>query len=193
MARRKAHGDLFRDSFVNHSSDGTYYTLPSSLENDIMSLVTFTLSISEEKCFQRGEDAPLRLTGGDCATMIACMDGCGGSGGRHYPQFGGWSGARISSRLIGNAIADWFYAADIGARGTGHESPEVLAEQLRQRLSARLLAVKVMIPQQNSVVSSHLSKTMPSTLAAILVEGEQKNFAGSVRSGRGNPEPSSFL
>lgn len=141
-----------------------------------MSLVTFTLSIYEEQCSQKGEDAPLRLTGGECAAMIACMDGCGGSGGRSYPQFGGWSGARISSRLIGNTIADWFCAADIGARGTGHASPEVLAEQLRERLSARLMEVKAMIPQQNSVVSSRLSKTMPSTLAAILVEQEQKNL-----------------
>lgn len=141
-----------------------------------MSLVTFTLNIFEEKCFQRGEDAPLRQTHGDRAAMIACMDGCGGSGGRSYPQFGGWSGARIASRLIGNTLADWFQSADIGNRGASHIPPEELADQLQELLSARLTEVKASIPTQSSVVASRLSKTMPSTLAAVLVEVEQKNY-----------------
>lgn len=140
-----------------------------------MSLVTFTLSIFEEKCPQRGEDAPLRQTYGDRAAMIACMDGCGGSGGRSYPQFGGWSGARIASRLIGNTLADWFQSADIGNCGTSHIPPEELAAQLQELLSARLKKVKADIPAQSSVVASRLSKTMPTTLASVLVEAEGKN------------------
>ncbi len=140
-----------------------------------MSLVTFMLSIFEEKCFQRGEDAPLRQTRGDCAAMIACMDGCGGSGGRVYPQFGGWSGARIASHLIGNTLADWFQSADIGNHGTRYIPPEKLAGQLQELLSFRLKEAKSDIPAQSSVIVSRLSKTMPSTLAAVLVEAERKN------------------
>lgn len=140
-----------------------------------MSLITFTLSICEEQCSQKGEDAALQLTGGDCAGMIACMDGCGGSGGRSYPQFGGWSGARIASRLIGNTLADWFQTADIGNRGTRHIPTEKLAHQLQELLFLKLMEVKSQITTQNSVITSRLSKTMPSTLAAVLVEAERKN------------------
>lgn len=141
-----------------------------------MSLVTFTLSVYEEQCSQKGEDAPLRLTGGDCGALIACMDGCGGSGGRSYSRFDGWTGARVSSHLIGNALADWFCGRNIAQQGTGAVSTQVLAEQLRERLSARLQEVKAMLPQNDSVISSRLVKTLPTTLAAVLVEREEKNL-----------------
>lgn len=141
-----------------------------------MSLVTFTLTVYEEKFPQKGEDAPLRLTGGDCAAMIACMDGCGGSGGRSYPQFGGWSGARVASRLIGNALGDWFVSGQVGTRGTGGRSSEELASALQALLKRQMEDVKAQIPPQGSVVVSRLSKTMPSTLASVLIEAVGKNL-----------------
>lgn len=140
-----------------------------------MSLVTFTLNIQEEQRRELGEDAALRLTAGDCAALIACMDGCGGSGGRRYPQFGGWSGAKISACLLGNTLAAWFWSGDIGAHGTGRTSPEKLAERLRELLDQRLKEISAAAVQQESMVVSRLSRTMPSTLAAILVEAEEKN------------------
>lgn len=140
-----------------------------------MGIVTFTLCVCEEKHAQKGEDVPLRLTCGERAGMIACMDGCGGSGARRYPQFGDWTGARVSARLIGNTLADWFLAGDMGARGTGGAAPEALAEQLETLLSSRLKEVKVQIPPEDTAFSSRLSKTLPSTLAAVLVEAAGRN------------------
>lgn len=140
-----------------------------------MGIITFTLSVCEEKRPQKGEDAPLRLTYGERAGMIACMDGCGGSGARRYPQFGDWTGARISARLIGNTLADWFQAGGMDARGTGDAAPEALAGKLQSLLSSRLKEVKAQISPEDTAFSGRMSKTLPSTLAAVLVEAAGRN------------------
>lgn len=135
-----------------------------------MSLVTFTLHILEEKKSGRGEDAIVCQTKDPNAAIIACMDGCGGSGSSKYPQFNNWSGARIASRLAGNALADWFQENILPGKIKLKDSAKNIASNLEEYLRRRFLQAASLLGEADQESISRLSRIFPTTLAAVLIE-----------------------
>ena len=141
-----------------------------------MELITYTLSICQEKQLNYGEDSLMCHTCTPNVAIIACMDGCGGSGGCRYPDFGNWSGARIASRLVGQAVSDWFIEETTDKEPMYQSAIEALAEEMADALKRRLKFAKEQLPENDSVVMSKLARVLPSTLAAITVEAVEKNL-----------------
>lgn len=139
-------------------------------------VITYTLSISEEKRLNNGEDAFFCQTITPNDGMIACMDGCGGSGSVRYPIFNNWSGARIASRLIGQALSDWFVEKIWGLKNTISIPIDTLSDEIHSTIESRLQSVKELLPEDNGFVISRLSRVLPSTLAAVMVSVADKNL-----------------
>lgn len=140
-----------------------------------MSLITITLHIQEEKHPGMGEDALFYHTADPNAAMIACMDGCGGSGGTRYPQFGNWTGARIASHLAGNAVCNWFQSRVLSGRIPLTVSADRVAKDLEAYLAACFRQKAGVLPANSSDSFSRLSRLFPTTLAAVLAESVGKN------------------
>ena len=108
-----------------------------------------------------------------CATedalLIAVLDGCGGTGGKHYPQAENWTGARLASHLAGHALYDWFSALDIGI--LKQKEPEITAGMLKKLLAETLIDYNTLLKKSTSspsLIRSSMNKDLPTTLAALL-------------------------
>ena len=108
-----------------------------------------------------GEDACLAARDGD-RVFVGAFDGCGGSGAKVYPAFGGHTGAWAASRAAALAARGWVMD---GAPG-GPEADDSLAACIERALKAcgdreadgpRLLG--------------SLSREFPTTVAAFAVSG----------------------
>lgn len=139
------------------------------------SLVTLTLQVLEEKVSGHGEDALACMTGEPNAAFIACMDGCGGSGGNRYPQFSNWSGAKIASHVAGKAIASWFRERILSGKIALKADAEQVAEDLEKYISRRFQYSASFLEEADKVSISRLSRLFPTTLAAVVMEAVGKN------------------
>lgn len=140
-----------------------------------LELITFTLICAEEHQPGKGEDALNYRTGESNAAIIACMDGCGGSGGCRYPQFENQSGARIASRLVEKTVIDWFDTRILPEEGGIHASAQDQAEDLARWIKQREQEAAAQLdPDQQTLISS-LARIFPTTLAAMTVEVIEKN------------------
>jgi len=117
-----------------------------------------------------GEDASLHLRGKK-TTVIACMDGCGGSGARKYTALQNKTGAWLASRLCRAAVKLWFEAPENGIMQLGIQDapPERIAASLKGAIQACLLQGAAFAGGESGV-KSRLSKTFPTTLAMALTE-----------------------
>lgn len=118
-----------------------------------------------------GEDHVQRLS---CprVTLIACMDGCGGSGARRYPDMGNQTGARLASRRCSIALADWFETPSNGIRDYGlQDAPaERIAQSIKHAIDLHLAELVKRLGNTASAVKSQLSQTLPTTLVLVLIE-----------------------
>ena len=140
-----------------------------------MSFITFTLRILEEKRPGSGEDALACQTMASDAAFIACMDGCGGSGGSRYPRFANWTGARIASHLAGKAVSEWFENRTVSGKASTKMSAEYMAEDLAAFLKLRFHQAAGKLDEGDKISFSRLSKLFPTTLAAMLMEAVGRN------------------
>jgi serine/threonine protein phosphatase PrpC len=105
-------------------------------------------------------------------TVLACLDGCGGSGARRYPEMGNETGARLAARTVRIAIANWFAAPQNGidTYGLQNASAERIAQSLKQAIDAHLGEVNTRFTGMESGIKSRLSQTLPTTLSLALLE-----------------------
>ena len=118
-----------------------------------------------------GEDSTLcSFEPGGRAALIACLDGCGGSGAKRYPAAGNFTGARIASRKGCDALCGWFDKNRVSRLGVQGASGETVANSLRQALEEELSYVDSQIDLSSTAMKGSLSASLPTTLSAAVIE-----------------------
>ena len=117
----------------------------------------FVVQVYEEKLSHNGEDSYYYALG-DQASVVAALDGCGGSGARSYERIQGKTGAFVASRVIAGAVRDWFGAGE--AAGAPQEAAELLSKRSKDYLAVARQALG-----GTSRMRGSLSKELPTTLA----------------------------
>lgn len=130
--------------------------------------LSFVLRVEHEYKPNAGEDAlccNLRTTDGRDVCLVACLDGCGGSGAARYPTAENWSGARYGAHLVGGALYRWFERGDSSA-----SLKPILDEELQaahHKLTAGGAAAT------SAGLKSRMIRPLPTTLSAVLCEPER--------------------
>ena len=96
--------------------------------------------------------------------LISVTDGCGGAGGRRYPQADNWTGARLASHEAGRALQRWFLDP------SRTESNTIQAEQQAAEIHAVLKGTfnRLAVPlKSSSLIIHNMGSTMPTTLSAV--------------------------
>lgn len=118
-----------------------------------------------------GEDAVLCLTDREDAILAAVFDGCGGSGGRQYPKAGGWTGAKLASRVGVESLSHWFALSGGKSRSLAASCAEI-GEWTRKGLQRAYELVK---DGSASRIVSSMSLSLPTTLAAVTARVPEDN------------------
>jgi serine/threonine protein phosphatase PrpC len=109
--------------------------------------------------------------------LIAAFDGCGGIGGRRYPQLQNRTGASIASRLYADVLREWFKHGAGLPRASAAEDLTALFSQASREFCARYLET------ESSVITGSMVHTLPSTAAIAVVNETQAAlyWAGNTR------------
>lgn len=126
------------------------------------------LTIEVEQRENMGEDASLALFE-PCCGVFACMDGCGGAGAKRYAVAENWTGARLASRICGNAIADWAEQNSVLQYGLEDVPAERIAHSVQNAIMRDISAAHKLLGTE-SALSSHMIKSLPTTLSAVLID-----------------------
>lgn len=94
--------------------------------------------------------------------LMAVFDGCGGSGGRVYPEFGNHTGAYVASRALADAVKLWLNRA-------GEEPAE---EGLKKAMDDALHKCREKSGAGRMLLGS-LKKEFPSTMAMFLLGAQE--------------------
>lgn len=125
------------------------------------------LLISGEMIENHGEDSFCCLQE-KCSALVSVFDGCGGLGSRTYPEFQGYTGAYMASRLVSGAVCDW-YRAMVG--DVSHDSEEALT-QLKEYIR-KVFALAESYTENSFRICGSMVRDLPTT-AAIAIAQEQK-------------------
>jgi serine/threonine protein phosphatase PrpC len=110
--------------------------------------------------------------------LLAAFDGCGGVGGRRYPQHDNHTGAYIAAGLYADCLTEWFKsnAYDL-PRGNIASDLTTLFAQAAREYNARYLDF------EPSAVTGSMVRTLPSTAAIALIFGRDAAlyWAGNTR------------
>ncbi len=140
------------------------------------SAVSFLLSVHStpvtdgEGESQPCEDERVVCVKEDGSLLAGVLDGCGGTGGRVYPQADGWTGARLSSHLAGRALHQWFL--ETPTEELNRKYPEEIAEEIRNILSETLKRFNNSLRNEDPGavrIRTAMQKDLPTTLAAVTV------------------------
>ncbi|MCC8129416.1 MAG: protein phosphatase 2C domain-containing protein [Clostridiales bacterium] len=118
------------------------------------------LVTAEEVQQERGEDSFCASCAVPDAAMIGVFDGCGGLGGRRYPNFQGRTGAYVASRIVSGAVYDWFQQHGRDRWRT----PEELQRSIQGYLQSAF-AVSAPYAKSENVLKGSLSRPLPTTAA----------------------------
>lgn len=136
----------------------------------------FIVQVYEEKIPQNGEDSYFYGVGTE-ASVVAALDGCGGSGARTYELMQDKTGAFISSRVIAGAVRDWFEAGE--AQAEADEAAGMLKERAQRYLGVARDALG-----GSSRIRGSLAKELPTTCSLVVLRtGEEGPEALSLWAG----------
>lgn len=133
-------------------------------------IVTLQIYFNEEQLEGKGEDSGFVVSDAPNAAIIGSMDGCGGAGSRSYPKADNCTGARLASDYTCRAVRQWFVENAFGKYGTGGKSAAELAQDMKKAINFTLEAVHATVAGEETILRSRLARTLPTTLASILVE-----------------------
>lgn len=129
------------------------------------------IAFNQEKRANLGEDTSVCLADqSGKAVFIACFDGCGGAGAKHYPTAEDWTGARLASHVCAKVAYEWYNNNQIARLGTQGAPSELIAASLKGALTDRLKWANESLSATESRIKGSLSKTLPTTMAAALAE-----------------------
>jgi serine/threonine protein phosphatase PrpC len=111
-------------------------------------------------------------------SLLAAFDGCGGVGGRRYPQMDNRTGAQIASGLYADCLTEWFAknAHALPRAGTAEDLTALFVCAAKD-YSARYLNLAP------SAVTGSMVRTLPSTAAVAMIFGKEAAlyWAGNTR------------
>lgn len=110
--------------------------------------------------------------------LLAAFDGCGGVGGRRYPQLENRTGAYIASGLYAQSLETWFqsHVSELPSPQTAQELDTLFLNAARDFYSQYLSA-------SPTAVTGSMVRTLPSTAAIFLQYKDQATlyWAGNTR------------
>ena len=123
---------------------------------------------------ENGEDAAVTgMQGGK--GIIACLDGCGGSGAQRYDQLSGWTGARLASHFLGRAIFDWFARSMDSDLWAFDVKIDHIANELHGLFDSTLDALqRISQNEQSPTIRGRMIKQFPTTLSMALMHSQGK-------------------
>ena len=139
-------------------------------------LLTITAVVSIDGSFspENGEDAAVTAMQ-ENKGIIACLDGCGGSGAQPYRQCSGWTGARIASHFLGRAIFDWFVRTSNTDLWTIDVKTERISNDLHGLFDSTLEAIQRFCEDtQLPTIRGRMVKQFPTTLSMALIHTQGK-------------------
>lgn len=121
------------------------------------------LAVCKAQVEDAGEDT-FMVARAQKRVFLGVFDGCGGSGAKVYPVFGGHTGAWAASRAAALAAREWFEGPSPG-------------EDLSARIDRALQACRAQQPSGQLLMGS-LSREFPTTVAAFTkaVDGDDVDF-----------------
>ncbi len=125
----------------------------------------FSLPIKQDQ----GEDCCCRCVG-QSATLVAALDGCGGSGARRHDWYSGKTEAYMASRLVAGALHDVFFRV-FPLNQSPVQAARTYLEALRPEIDRRLDSYRP--PAGATAFKGRMFRTLPCTLAAALVQREE--------------------
>ncbi len=119
----------------------------------------------------RGEDAAVCIAPPHGkAALIACLDGCGGSGARIYSMAENWTGARIASYSNGRMLAAWYERNALARLGLQDYPAEKIAQSMTQALRENTEQIKGAAGDgANRAIVSSMIRQFPTTLSCAIV------------------------
>lgn len=127
----------------------------------------FMFSIRKDMIRHKGEDSCFCESNENSAVLCVC-DGCGGLGARRYREYFGHTGAYIASRLVSNAVSDW-YRSDCEKRKESLESCIQSAYENTVRL----------IDRENTLKGT-MVRSFPTTLAAGYLQKKEDGLSADL-------------
>lgn len=124
-----------------------------------------------------GEDSGFVRSYENGLVVTGVFDGCGGIGGRRYPEVNGRTGAYIGSQVAAYA-ADTFFTKFFSAEGCNfirkNSSEQTLCVQkLREYISGKLFDMKKKFTHPGSIqIGGSLNKSFPTTVSIIASASE---------------------
>ncbi len=138
--------------------------------------LTITGMISVDGSFSpdKGEDAAVTGMQGRKG-IIACLDGCGGSGAQQYSKFSGWTGARLASHFLGRVIFDWFTRTVDTDLWAFDVKTERISNELHDLFDSTLNALQCLSQnEQPPTIRGRMMKQFPTTLSMTLIHSQGK-------------------
>lgn len=137
-------------------------------ESNVQPILAFEI----EQKHGQGEDASVCLADPKSkAALIACLDGCGGSGAKKYPEAENWTGARIASFSSGRALAAWYRKNGLDLLGLQDYSAEAVKDSMTQALRESIDAVRDRISGgADRMIMSNMIRPFPTTLSCAIVD-----------------------
>ena len=123
---------------------------------------------------EKGEDAAVTgMYGGK--GIIACLDGCGGSGAQQYPQYSGWTGARLASHCLGRALSDWFARSVDTDLWAFDVNTDRISNEIHNLFESTLDTLHRLSPnEQSPSIRGRMVKQFPTTLSMALIHSKGK-------------------
>lgn len=141
--------------------------------SDFLEMTDQFFLVHRERIPSKGEDSYL-VAVNEKAGIIGAFDGCGGSGAKIYPEFGGKTGAYIASRILSEVTFDWFEEC-LKEDEKGCRFP---ADILKKAIDGRLDRLKKH-GRAGSLLKGSMSKEFPSTMAVAVVQSSGKKLSAN--------------
>lgn len=117
--------------------------------------------ICQDKIMDKGEDSYVYNFNKN-AGLIGVFDGCGGSGGRRYEEFGNKTGAYLASRVVSEKLNNWFNCWSEGEILVFKQ--ESFAEEIKKEIDNGLQEYICNVKRKNTLKGS-IQKDFPTTVA----------------------------
>lgn len=129
-----------------------------------MDIYAQSFMICQDKIIDKGEDSYV-YNFNQNAGIIGVFDGCGGSGGRRYEEFGNRTGAYLASRIVSEKVNVWFN--NWSQNRNSIVEKKVLSLEIKKDIDNELQYYKNNV-KRKSMLKGNIHKDFPTTIAVCI-------------------------
>lgn len=133
-------------------------------KSSFMDMYSQFFLVCQDKIEDKGEDS-YAFNFNENAGLIGVFDGCGGSGGRRYKEFGDRTGAYLAARRTSECVNEWFNEWSKDDELVANQT--LLSESIKNRIDDGLNEFHEGIEHRNKLKGS-IQKDFPTTLAMCI-------------------------